>query len=505
MKNYEGCWLGSEESLQKYIESRMYALEHKDKAQAATAYHRETVVMGSHFIDDEDDYEPFFDIMEQHGDIGVINLTGELVAEDSWINSLFGMISYESIIHAVDYFLADESVTKIVLNIDTGGGEVGGLDTAGDVITEAAKKKQVYAHVNGAAFSAGYWLASSASSINSTAMSETGSIGVLIVHKSMKRALEQRGIDVTLIAAGEQKGLGHPAKELSTEDKAILQKKADTLYSFFLEKIVASRPALSLASKDLWAEGKTFFAAEALQVGLIDTIVSTTQFFQALKVDKNSAGANNSNLATYSQEIIMPKSVILSQQDQAALAGGADIDTLAHQEVSDDEDAAAATALAEGEEGAAAASASADDDAGAGDEDAAAAAATAAAASAADAEDATGAAGLLTQLGTLTTANANLTVENTRMAAELEVANTSLTGLTAVAIEATHKMQIALKSEPLDMTGLPPSTILAQYNRVKESFESTFKVGQQSASAADDQPDSTVTLPSLGIVRKAQQ
>lgn len=201
----------------------------------------------------------------------------------------------------------------------------------------------------------------------------------------------------------------------------------------------------------------------------------------------------------------MPKSVILSQQDQAALAGGADIDTLAHQEVSDDEDAAAATALAEGEEGAAAASASADDDAGAGDEDAAAAAATAAAASAADAEDATGAAGLLTQLGTLTTANANLTVENTRMAAELEVANTSLTGLTAVAIEATHKMQIALKSEPLDMTGLPPSTILAQYNRVKESFESTFKVGQQSASAADDQPDSTVTLPSLGIVRKAQQ
>jgi len=533
MKNYEGCWLGSEASFQVYVEAVAYALENKDKAKAAMDYHRENVVRASMFIDDEEDYEPFFDIIEQHGDIGVINLTGSLVAEESWINSMFGMISYESIIHAIDYFLSADDVTKIVLNIDTGGGEVGGLDTAGDVIEEARKKKPVYAHVNGAAFSAGYWLASSAQSINSTAMSETGSIGVLIVHKSMKKALEERGIDITLIAAGKQKGLGHPSKELSESDKAVLQNKADTLYSFFLEKIVASRSMLSLSSKDIWAEGKTFFAAEAQQVGLIDTIVTTTQFFQALKVDKNSSGANNSNLATYSQEIIMPKSVILSQKDNAALASGADLGTLDYQEEEDvaalvtaasevlvaggDEAAAIAAALAAGGDEAsataaaasaaatiAAASAGGDDD-----EAAAAAAATLAAEEAAAALAAApageGSATMLAQLGTLTTENANLRVENTRLMAEAGVADTSISGLTAVAIEATHKMQIALNSEPLDMAELPASTILAQYQKVKAKFEATFKVGQQSSSAAGDQQDNMVTLPELGIVQKAQK
>lgn len=538
-------WMGSQASYDNVLAAYAYYLDNPSVAAEARKYHEQETRANNPFMNDDDDYEPFYDLIQTFDGTGIINIVGDLVDEESWVNQMFGMTAYSSIMKAVDFFLEDADIEDIVLNFDTNGGTVSGLEPAGRMIKSADSIKPVRAHVNGSAFSAGYWLASSARSINATNLSEVGNIGVLMVHKDMSKALEQRGIDVTLIKAGKYKGLGHPSKPLSEEDRSILEGKAQTIYSFFLEKIAADRPLLTLASKDVWAEGLMFFAGDAISVGLIDTIKATDEYFNALAVDKNTARANNRGVTTPNTlENVMPKSVILkSQQDKAALMSGASLDELDHQELAEAKIAeiaatASAAATAEGGDEAAIKTAvtkaittyvtdnggdealavssvagyfaSLDEGEGTEEEEqapsAAEVAATAAAAAAATALESLPAGSHLdTLLGKVT----KLTEENTQLkitaaasvTKEAEM-DTSLASLKEIAIVAIHRMQIALKSDPSDLEELPVSTIVAKYQKVLATFEGEFIVGQKTRSSTTDNDDAPSAL-SLGIVPKS--
>lgn len=491
---YDDLWLGDSKSLSLAVDAATYSLDHQDREGPVMEQHIKKV-MGSPMFQDhgmgEDDYEPFFDLISQVNDIGIIDISGSLVAESSWINSIFGITSYEDIVNALGFFLNDADISRIVLNIDSGGGEAGGVDSAAEAISLANRQKPVYAMVNGGAMSAAYWLASSARNITSSPMSETGSIGVMMIHTSRQRRLEQEGIDVTLIKAGSEKGIGHPSQQLSERDIAVLQEKADTLYGFFLDHVATQRAGLNLSSKSVWAEGKTFFAAEALQVGLIDRVDTINGFFKSLKVDNPQGGTNNTQQPTFKQENTPMKAVHLkSDADKAALESGADLATLQHDEVDDDtaaeEETAAATAEDAGEDIAAAA-ASVEGEEGT---------APAAAAVSGTGFDVT----MLDRLTTLATDNAKLASNVETLNTQLQALRTNLDGLKGIAISAIHRMQIALKMDPSDLSGLPEETILAQYSATKEKFEKSFRVGQSSASAAD-QSSGEARVP-VGIVRK---
>lgn len=496
MKKHEGyTWLGSTQSFETAVEAFNYFLDNQSNAKAFAEKHREEVTMNSPFLADEDDYEPFFDIIDEQGKTGVINITGSLVAEDSWVNAFFGLTSYESIINAASFFLQSDDITNIALNIDSGGGEVAGLEAAGEALKAAAEIKPVQAHVNGSAGSAAYWLASSANSINATRMSEVGSIGVLLTHKAMYRALDEAGVDVTLITAGKYKGLGHPAKPLSDSDKVMLQEKADTLYSFFLEKVTSERPQLSIVNKDAWAEGRTFFAEEGLALGLVDSVASTDMFFKV--IDKQGEQTNNTNVLKYSQENPMPKSVLLkSEQTKAALESGADLASLEHEEV--DVSAAEQNAVekvdtevsANSTEGKSAEATAEGDD-------------TSEVVTNSEAPSVVSLDTLLSKVATLTEANAELKAAASVVDKNILNLEENVKDLKTIAIEATHKMQIGLNSEPLDLDDMPVATVVAQYQKVRTAFNKSYKVGQVSRAAdISDEGDQANALK-LGIVPKS--
>src|SRR5690242_382502 len=118
------------------------------------------------------------------GAIAVVSVTGTLVARSSYLDAESGLLSYGAIGDAIESAFADPSVRGIVLDIDSPGGEVGGLfDLVSRIITlKESAGKPLWAVANEDALSAAYAIASAADRIYVTQTGEVGSIGVVAAH-----------------------------------------------------------------------------------------------------------------------------------------------------------------------------------------------------------------------------------------------------------------------------------------------------------------------------------
>lgn len=214
-------------------------------------------------------------IMERFGDKAVIKVHGSLTNAWSWWHDYAPgyVTSYEAIRDALSIAAGEMGINEIYMDFATGGGGVRGLDTASEAIRRANAIKPVYAHTDSHAFSAGYWLASSARRVTASRMAEVGSIGTLMVLENYSEAAAKAGIKYHVFRAGEFKAIGLPFEDLTEEAAAYLQDNLEKTNKFFLDHVSRNRNLMLSESKQ-WAEGKTFYADEALKAGLIDRVTT---------------------------------------------------------------------------------------------------------------------------------------------------------------------------------------------------------------------------------------
>lgn len=204
------------------------------------------------------------------GTTAVIPVFGALVNR---FNSTYGFITgYNYIKNAIATALADESVDSIILDINSGGGEVAGCFETVDYIKAARSQKEIHAVVDSSCYSAAYAIASACTSIKATPSSGIGSVGVVAMHASYEKMLENEGISVTFIKAGVHKVDGNPYEELSDSVKADMQKRIDATYQEFVSLVSVNR---SLAVEDVVkTQAACYTAQEAKSIGLIDDVIS---------------------------------------------------------------------------------------------------------------------------------------------------------------------------------------------------------------------------------------
>ena len=113
--------------------------------------------------------------------IAIIPVVGTLVKRAGAIDAASGLLSYTAIETMIMEAATDPAVGGILLDVDSPGGEVGGVFDLADLIREAREAKPVYALADDA-FSAAYLLASAADRIYLSQTGGVGSIGVIAVH-----------------------------------------------------------------------------------------------------------------------------------------------------------------------------------------------------------------------------------------------------------------------------------------------------------------------------------
>lgn len=295
-------WLGTEEALAALVETERMA-----SANFVSMLDRHKAHVDAFDADGEPRKGAY--LLTVQDNTAVIKVSGSLTKGYRWYHEwLDGQVtSYEAIADALEMAVDDPDISQIVLNIHSGGGAVTGLDALGQTIRRADARKPVRAYTETAAFSAAYWIASSAREvIAGSRMAEVGSIGTLLVHTSIAKMAAEAGVEFTVFRAGKYKALGLPYEELDEETKAHIQADLEKANGFFLEH-VSLRRSLMMSEKNRWAEGRTFFAGEAQDVGLLDRVASLDEILGA-------AGAYQPRRDR----------MLISQEKRAQIAAGAD-------------------------------------------------------------------------------------------------------------------------------------------------------------------------------------
>jgi signal peptide peptidase SppA len=200
----------------------------------------------------------------------IIPVHGSLVQRYSWADAMSGLTSYEWLDMALAAAMNDAGVSRIVMDIDSPGGETTGAFDLADAIYAARGKKPMTAMVNEAAFSAAYLLASAADEIIIPRTGGLGSIGVVAAHVDVTGQDEQRGHKWTHIYAGKQKVDYSPHLPLSDAARGSIQAEVDRLYGIFVDTVARNRRMA--AEKVRKTEAACFFGRDAVSVGLADRI-----------------------------------------------------------------------------------------------------------------------------------------------------------------------------------------------------------------------------------------
>ena len=211
----------------------------------------------------------------------------------------FGITGYDNIRAAVVEAIADENVKSILLNIDSGGGQVAGVSDTAKFLIEAGMKKPITTYSDGMMASAAYWLGSTGSNLTISDTTEAGSIGVLIMHAERSQQLAQDGVKVTVVRAGKYKASTNSVEPLSDIGKAELTNQVQHLYTPFLEHVANMRNMTTAQAEDQIAQGRVFIGTQGLDVGLVDK-VGTYEEALALAASMGSSGKSAKVKATVS-------------------------------------------------------------------------------------------------------------------------------------------------------------------------------------------------------------
>jgi signal peptide peptidase SppA len=201
--------------------------------------------------------------------IAIIPVVGTLVKRAMPGDSTSDL-TYDEIQASFLSSLNDPSISAIILDIDSPGGEVNGMLDLADAIFQARGTKPIVAVANELAASAAYAIASAADSVLIPRTGMVGSVGVLAVHMDMSGFDAKEGFKFTTIAAGARKTDGDPHAPLSPDAQAVIKAEVDRIYSLFTETVARNRKMSVDAVRK--TEAGLFSGEQAVAVGFADDI-----------------------------------------------------------------------------------------------------------------------------------------------------------------------------------------------------------------------------------------
>ncbi|WP_200376036.1 S49 family peptidase [Thiocystis violacea] len=204
--------------------------------------------------------------------VALIDIHGALAHRTKINADSTAIIGYQEIARNIEAALADSDVGSLLLSVDSPGGEVSGAFELAALIREADARKPVHAIADSLSASAGYLIVSGARTISVAPTGYVGSIGVVMTHVDVSRALANDGVAVTHIYAGAHKVDGTPYQPLPDAVRERFQAEIDDLYRLFVQTVAESRgldPARVLAT-----QAGIFRAQAAVDAGLANRIAT---------------------------------------------------------------------------------------------------------------------------------------------------------------------------------------------------------------------------------------
>lgn len=234
----------------------------------------------------------------------VVPVSGPMMKNDQFCGPV-GMMSLASITKQLS---EHHNVDAIIFDIDSPGGQVDGTQTFAEAIKSSSKK--TIALVNdGMACSAAYWIGSSCDEFYVSKRTDVvGSIGVYCTLADFKAWYEAEGLPIHEIYAPQSTEKNKDYRDAMKGEYGAVQDDLKFLADEFITAVKANRPALNLSKGDPF-KGATYYAEQAMEIGLIDGIKSMDEILGMIKGDNQAteesteSHAENDNNNTMIKEL----------------------------------------------------------------------------------------------------------------------------------------------------------------------------------------------------------
>ena len=221
------------------------------------------------------------------GGIAVLPLYGIVTQRGNMVDDVSGpgTASTQQFSNLLRAALQDETVSQILIDIDSPGGSVYGVAELADEIVSVRAQKPVVAIANSLAASAAYWIGCSASEFYVTPGGEVGSIGVWQAHQDYSKAMDEAGVKTTLISAGKFKVEGNPYAPLDEEAQGFMQSRVDDYYAAFTKAVAKGRGVPISQVRDGMGQGRVLGADAALASSMVDGIATFEDVVKKMRRD----------------------------------------------------------------------------------------------------------------------------------------------------------------------------------------------------------------------------
>jgi protease IV len=215
----------------------------------------------------------YFDALELKTKVGCLHIRG---------------IIYDSSYYSANLkkLFENKEIKAILLKIESPGAAAGSAEAIANEINLLKQEfpKPIVTLCENICTSGSYYIACTTNYIVAPPSALIGSIGTKFPYQfKVNELIEKLHIQYVPIVAGAYKDATDPFVSISPEQKAQLQQVVDDSYQNFIEHVARNRSAISLQHTSQWANGKVFTARQALQLGLVDEIGSSSNAINHIK------------------------------------------------------------------------------------------------------------------------------------------------------------------------------------------------------------------------------
>lgn len=182
-----------------------------------------------------------------------------------------GYASSGQLAYTIESLNSRDDVGAVLLVFNSPGGTVVATGEVYRAVDGLEKPKVAY--FREVAASGAYYVATGTDHIVSDPNALTGSIGVVSTTVQMSGLLDNLGINVTTIKSGEHKDIASSYRNMTPEEKAILQELIDEIYEEFRSVVLENRKGkLKMSLFDEVTDGRILSGRQAYEAGLVDEL-----------------------------------------------------------------------------------------------------------------------------------------------------------------------------------------------------------------------------------------
>lgn len=231
--------------------------------------------------------------------IAVFDVEGTI--QDTGEASLLSSTTYNHRAFMDKLKMAEENddIKGIILRVNSPGGGVVESAEIHDKILDIKKvKKPVYVSMGSVAASGGYYISAPADKIYASPETMTGSLGVIMQGYNYEKLAKKYGVEFETIKSGPHKDIMSPTREMTGDEREILQDMIDNSYDQFVKIIADGRGMTEKEVREI-ADGRIYDGRQAKENHLIDDFGHLDDVIAAMKTD---IGNKDAQVIRYTDE-----------------------------------------------------------------------------------------------------------------------------------------------------------------------------------------------------------